>query len=458
MQRGPTTISCRAVALSFRAAGVAALLVAACVTLGAAGDRPPPPKLPLAEWWSVILDDGAVSAGPVTDDIRIYFAFTSGVLAARDAVDGHEVWRQKKDVSQPMAVAGEFLVTSSGDAIEALNAATGKAAWIVPRIKTVAPLLAQASWVIAVTETEVLGIRAANGEIVWRHAAGGVKLPPVLEGDRLYTGADDGRVLALNVQDGSVAWERFFPGGVTAIAAYQGRVYVGAGDKRLYCLAGSKKGDEEWAYQLGALTARHIAVDDDRVYVGSLNNVVRALDRRNGNQRWMAPLSQRPIYGAYVSGHVIFVPTAAADVFMLYDHTGVHSGSLKFPGDAPPHLSASLSDSTHGAIIYVVTGGLTNQWSLTKFAPAGDSELIPLNAWTAMPGLPYLTDPVLLPIARTLGTLVIGDPPLVPVDEVEWPIVLRDPPLVPLTVLPGLQLRPMSPTLPVRRAGRGPGG
>jgi len=67
--------------------------------------------------------------------------------------------------------------------------------------------------------------------------------------------------------------------------------------------------------------------------------------------------------------------------------------------------------------------------------------------------VPYRIDPILEPIGKVLGFLILGDPMLRPVSEMDWPIVLKDPPLVPITTLPGLQLRPLSPTLLSRPGG-----
>jgi hypothetical protein len=200
-----------------------------------------------------------------------------------------------------------------------------------------------------------------------------------------------------------------------------------------------------------------MAVDDDRVYVAALNNVVRALDRQNGNQRWHLGLAQRPSFGVFVSGHVVFVPAAASQVQMVYDHGG-KSGTLDLPGEVTAARPPAFVGTPDGANVYVVTGGLTNEWHLTKFAPAGEAALFAFATLNPLPGLPYLTDPALTPIGKVLQLLLLGDPLLQPLSEVGWPIVLRDPPLLPLTVLPGLQLRPLSPALPVRTAGRGPGG
>ncbi len=452
MRRAWTTISCRAFALI-------ALLSTAGATPAGAGDRPPPPKLPLAQWWTVALE-GSVSAGPVSNGARIYLAYSSGALVALDPGDGHELWRQKRDVSQPMAVEGDLLFIASGDAIEALRGATGTTAWSLPRTKIVAPLVAQASWVIATTDTEVIAIHSATGEIAWRHTAGGVKLAPALDNGRVFTGAEDGRVLALDITDGSALWDQFLPGGVTAISARRDRVYVGSGEKLLYCLEALKKGKTSWTWRIDGLAAGHVAVDDDRVYIAALDNVVRAMDRQNGNQRWVSPLRQRTTFGVFASGHVLFVPApAAAEVQMFWDRSGARStSSLMLPGDTPPGLPPAVIDSPDGAIVYAVTGGLTNEWNLTKFAPAGEAALIPIAKLDAMPGLPYLTDPELKPVGSVLQLLILGDPLLVPLSDADWPIVLHDPPLVPFTTLPGLQLRPLSPVLPVRSGGSGPGG
>src|SRR4029079_19290678 len=128
-------ISCRAFALL-------ALLIVACAS-PAAADRPPPPKLPLAEWWSVALD-GAVSSGPVVDGSRIYVALASAHLTARDAADGHEIWRQDRSVSAPMTASGALLFILSAGPVEGVPGGAGKSAWVLPRVKAAAPLTADA--------------------------------------------------------------------------------------------------------------------------------------------------------------------------------------------------------------------------------------------------------------------------------------------------------------------------
>lgn len=443
MATADTTISSRAFALS------ATLLLLAAGAV-AADDKVVPPRLPVAIRWSVQLTT-AVATAPVSDGERIFLALRSAHLVARDIKDGHELWRIAKDVSSPFAADGGLVFVPAGEAIEALRATDGATAWIVPRITTVAPLLAVNGLLFALTDTEIIAIHTKDGAIAWRHAAGGVRRAPGVDGDRLYLGADDGRIVAMDTATGTVQWEKYVPLGVTTLTAYRGLVYAGAGDKHLYCLDAGK-GTVKWSVRVGAIVNGHVSADDDRVYFAALDNVIRGVDRSTGNQRWKTPLPRRPLGGVRALGHVVFVPVTGAELVMLFDHDGVRSGAIALPGEIARDAPPAARETPAGLEVFVVTGGLSNQWQLTFIAAAGEAAVEPFAALT-LPGAIFLTDPQMDRIAGVLPWLILVDPAMRPLSAVSWPIVLRDPPLEPLTTLPGLQLRPLSPVLPSRRGG-----
>ena len=130
--------------------------MALAIPCRAAADKRPPPGLPLAVFWTVDLKVEA-AAPPVSDGDRVFVALKSAHLTARAAADGHEVWRIAKVVTSPIAAADGLVFVSAGDAIEAMRGSDGGNAWIVPRVKTVAPLVARDGWVIAVTDAEIAG-------------------------------------------------------------------------------------------------------------------------------------------------------------------------------------------------------------------------------------------------------------------------------------------------------------
>jgi outer membrane protein assembly factor BamB len=440
---GVTTICCRAFALS-------ALLLAFCAAAARADDRRAPPRLPIATKWSVELTT-AVVTGPVADGDRIFLALGSAHFVARHAADGRELWRIEKNVPTAFTAADGLVFISAGDAIEALRGADGASAWLVPRVKPVAPLVVAGGMLFAVTSEEILAISTKDGAIAWRKPAGGVREPPAIDGDRLYLGADDGRLVAMDVADGTPRWENYVQNGVTAIHAGGGRVYAGAGDKHLYCLDG-RSGATKWSFPVGAIVTGRMAVDDDHVYFAARDNVVRALDRGNGNQRWKRALRRRSIAGVQVLGDVVFVQTAAGtELTLLYAPDGTPSGAIVLPGETPPRdMPPYARETAAGLDLFVVTGGLSNKWQLTYIGPAGEAALVAF-ASLELPGVPFLTDPALVPLGRVLP-FVFDDPLLTPLSEIGWPIRMDDPPLVPFTTPPGLQLRPLSPVLPPRRA------
>ncbi len=442
MPKADTTTSCRAFALT-------AALVLSFASGSPAADRFPAPRLPVKTHWSVDLRAG-VGGAPVSDGDRVYLALRTAHIVALALSDGHELWRIEKDVSAPMAASDGMLFVSAADAIEALRGTDGKSIWTAPRVKAAAPLVAAAGLLIAATESEVVTIKAADGQIVWRHAAGGVRQAPIVDGERVFVGADDGRLLAMKLSTGEVTWEKYVEGGVTALAAYRGLVYAGAGNKQFYCMD-ARNGAVRWPYRIGSIPSGAIAVDDDRVYFTALDNVVRALDRETGNQQWQTPLNRRPVAGVRLVGHVIFVQVSGTELRMLLDRTGAGSGNIPLPGETTRDTPPDVRETAAGVNVVVVTGGLSNQWQLTLIGPAAEPALEPLDRWTPLPGVSFLTDPLPAPIGRVLPWLVLTDPIVHPFSAMEWPIVLRDPPLEPVTTLPGLQLRPLSPVLPVRR-------
>jgi outer membrane protein assembly factor BamB len=425
--------------------------VAPAVVAAAASDKVVSPKFPIAQVWTQELN-ADVAFPPVADEARAYVALHSGQVTAWDLTDGHQLWHIDKVITAPLAAAGGLLFVAGGDAIEALRGTDHASVWTIPRIITTAPLVAVEDWLVAVTDTDVLAISSKDGRIIWRTPVGGVKLAPAVDEDMVYVGTDDGSVVALKLATGDKAWDALVEGGVTAIAAHHGIVYAGGGDKYFHTFRGGKNAHPP--SRVGATVLGHIAFDDEHFYFAAKDNVIRALDLGNGNQRWAAFVRNRPFDGVFAGGHIVFAPlNASHDLPMFFAGNGKPSGTLALPGDAVLNLSPDIQESAAGVRLLVVTGGLNNQWQLTLFATTTEPALVPVADFLPDAGVDLLTDPALQPIGMVLGDVVLGDPPLMPLDAIGFPIVLEDPPLEPLTTLPGLQLRSLSPQLPARREG-----
>ena len=267
------------------------LLSARCLTAGrcsARWRRPTsvqPPRLPIAI--KLVRRAGnrrcqrARSATAIASSWRFDRRTSSRAIVA----DGRELWRIQKEVSTPFAAADGLVFVSAGDAIEALRAADGASAWLVPRVKAVGAAGCRRAAACSPSppprssRSAPQRRRKSSGA----DAAGGVRLRA---GHRRRLASTPARTTGgswrWTLATGRRRWEEYVPGGVTALAAHRGRVYAGAGDKQLLLPRRDATARQRGRSASAPLVTGRIAVDDERVYFAALDNVIRALDRIDG--------------------------------------------------------------------------------------------------------------------------------------------------------------------------------
>jgi len=369
-----------------------------------------PSVLPLATRWSVDLGGPPVArAAPVLDEERVYVALRTGQIVARSLSDGAERWRKDLPTEQPIATDGGVVFVASHDAIHALGGADGTTLWEKPLAGITAPLVARSGWLIVLAQRRVLAFRSKDGAPIWQRDVGGSTEPPAINGDRVYISVDDGRIVAADITTGKSIWESTIGATAGALFAAGDRVYAGAGDRQFYCLK-AQNGEIDWVKRIGAAIVGPATADGTRVYFLALDNIVRALDRSNGNQRWQHAYRRRASAGPAIGGTYVFVASSSSPEIWMWMNDGRPAGTLTLP--AEPAVSPTVSE--HGPEnldVVAVTGNLSSQWQLTLLAPAGEAPLVPFSE---LPGV------VLKPETRD-----------VPVE----------PPLVPFTGLPGIVLQ-----------------
>ncbi len=370
-----TTISCR-LAAALTLVGTLQLVVGGAPLRAAlpASERGP---FPLALRWSIDLAAPPLAgASPVADPDRVYIATTGGMVVAYDATDGHERWRRQLLGSQPLIVDAGLVFAATASAIHALRAEDGSTVWESP-VAATAPSLAHAGWLIAVAGKEIVALRTADGSRVWHNEVGESVSQPAIDGDRLFVSLTNKQVVALSVPSGAPLWERELDGVPESPFATNDRVYVGASDRRFYCLK-QQNGEVEWTQRIGSAPVGHAAADRSHLYVVALDNVLRAYDRGNGNQRWTHPLKRRAATGPEVLGSMVLVPSAASAEIWAWTASGKAAAAVNLPGE-PAVPPAFVDRGADGAFIFVVTGGLANQWRLALLAPAPDLPLVPFE-------------------------------------------------------------------------------
>jgi outer membrane protein assembly factor BamB len=205
-----------------------------------------------------------------------------------------------------IAYAGGMVLAGADDgSLHAVAARTGKAVWSFRAGGAIRarPLVLDNQVLVPADDGFLYAVDAGNGRQRWRarvEAKPFVRLPlsdpgsryeirasgVATDGQRLYIGTHDGRMLAFGRDGSGPAWE--FRAGDSVIATplvASGRVWFGSFDGNVYALE-ADSGALLWKHDTGAPVTTTPAIHGGRVIVGSRSYDVLALEAKTGNPAW----------------------------------------------------------------------------------------------------------------------------------------------------------------------------
>jgi outer membrane protein assembly factor BamB len=316
---------------------------------------------------------------PVMYGAHIFQLADNGVLTASDKHNGHPIWSRplgQLSASSPavnvQTVYATVLSSTHGEApgrVWALNSANGRTRWSrgLPAPSESSPLLDGDRLFFGTQNGLVYALNARNGNILWTyHAEGAVKASPTLSDGVLYFGDYSGHVQAISEQTGRRLWSSGSEGALlgsgtfysTAAVVY-GRVFLGNTDGRIYAYD-AQSGKLDWAVQTGAYVYASPAVTDapglgPTIYLGSYDGNFYALNARSGRISWRFAAGGRISGSATIIGRTVYF----AD---LGDHRtyglGISTGRVMFQKDTGS-FDPAISD---GERIYLT--GTTGLYAL----------------------------------------------------------------------------------------------
>lgn len=159
------------------------------------------------------------------------------------------------------------------------------------------PVLAAGRLFFGTNHGLVLAVEAASGRVTWHRQFGGcIAASPAIGKGIVYIGfmnpppcrgSAPSFLAALDARNGRTLW-RFRAGVIESSPLLAGgRLYFGSWDHRVYALDGHT-GRLEWSFSTGDRVKAGVALAGRTVYVGSYDGYLYALDARNGRLRWRA--------------------------------------------------------------------------------------------------------------------------------------------------------------------------
>jgi len=281
---------------------------------------------------------------PVIAYSRIYIVNNSGTVFALHQQSGKVLWKYRTHrCSAASPAVGNHLVFVSllnkppcnashgvDGKVIAFDAETGRIRWqrtIGPSESS--PLFADGMVIVGDWSHDIYAFTAASGNLRWHFKAGGLVKGAISQsGNRVYFGAYDTHVYALDLHTGKQIWRassqpRIGRTGTfyaNAAVAY-GRVYIGATDGKMYSF-GATTGKLRWSNGTGDFIYSSAAVWRGNVLVGSYDGYFYSFDAATGDIRWRFHAGAKISGSASVIDGVVYFSTLSGRTFGLNARNG----------------------------------------------------------------------------------------------------------------------------------------
>jgi len=319
---------------------------------------------------------GSVYDTPLVSGGRVFTVDSSGKLTALRQSNGRKLWSATVGFlsdSTP-AIWKNLIVAPGVDAaggfVAAFDVATGARRWRVrlsgdPYASITAPAIFGSSVYVS-AGTSIYALSASSGGVLWKTklttSADGIVEGPVAVsgyGEYVVAAGADGHVYALDAASGAVRWNVLAGGGINHAgpSIYSGIVYVpegaiGAEGGGVYiCALQVSDGRLLWRTDVGDDVHVTPAAGQGRVFIGSIDDGVLALDSKSGAVLWTAPY-EGEVWGApMLANGVVYFGTD--EQLVAYDAA---TGALLYLSQISSNMASMASPAVVDGRLYMGSG------------------------------------------------------------------------------------------------------
>lgn len=260
--------------------------------------------------WSAKLGDDSeflrIALRPAGDGNRIYAASHDGVVSAFDPQSGKRIWRTKLDtmLSAGPGVGEDRVVVVAKDGFAiVLDADTGAKQWSVDidGESLARPIVSGESIVLQTIDNRMRALSIYDGRQLWELQQSTPTLTmrgsadPVLVGNTVIGGFDNGRLVATNFDTGDVVWESMLspPKGrsdldrlsdIDGSIAVVGQDVYATGYQGSLAAVAAESGQVLWNREISSYEGA--SADWNSVYTVRADGEIIALSRRDGVETW----------------------------------------------------------------------------------------------------------------------------------------------------------------------------
>jgi len=280
-------------------------------------------------------NEAAYPLRPLLIGDRVYSIDTAGLVTSIDAASGDRLWKFKTELAAITGLGGDeqvLIATSEDGEIAAYQKSDDglEFRWkiLINSEIRATPVVDNKQIFVRSVDGKLRSLAVADGSEQWVVSR---RVPvlsltgnsqPLVQGELVFAGFDDGKLIAYNRNTGQVRWETAIslPSGRTEVERLvdidghfvmrDGVIYVASFQGRLAAVQ-AVSGDLLWSREFSNFQA--ITIDDDALYLSAENSDLWAVDRRTGTAFWKQDV---------LHARKITAPSIVADKLVVADFAG----------------------------------------------------------------------------------------------------------------------------------------